>query len=51
VALRRFFEVDRHSIVVAALDALQREGSVGPVVLTQAIDRYGLTDEGAPWQR
>jgi pyruvate dehydrogenase E1 component len=49
-ALRRFFEVDRHSIVVAALDGLARKRRLARDVLVRAIDRYGL-DAGAaaPW--
>ncbi len=49
-ALRRFFEVDRHHIVLAALDALARSGSIERGVLAQAIARYGLSsDSSAPW--
>jgi pyruvate dehydrogenase E1 component len=44
--LRRFFEVDRHSIVVAALAAL------GDARATQAAKRYGVDPGGAPaWAR
>jgi len=50
--LRRFFEVDRHSIVVAALDALARDGVVGPATVGKAIERYHIETENAPpWQR
>ena len=50
LALRRFFEVDRHSIVVAALDALARQGQVTPQTVAQAIERYGVgTQSAAPW--
>jgi pyruvate dehydrogenase E1 component len=50
--LRRFFEVDRHSIVVAALDALARSGALAASVQAEAIRRYGLDAEAAaPWGR
>ncbi|MDD3609303.1 MAG: pyruvate dehydrogenase (acetyl-transferring), homodimeric type [Halothiobacillaceae bacterium] len=41
-ALRRFFEVDSHSIVLAALTALVDEGTLDGAVLRQAIERYGI---------
>jgi pyruvate dehydrogenase E1 component len=45
--LRRFFEVDRHHVVLAALRALG-EGELAK----QAIDRYDIETEGAPpWRR
>jgi len=49
-ALRRFFEVDRHSIVLAALDGLARKRRLARDMLVRAIDRYGF-DAGAaaPW--
>ena len=37
--LRRFFEVDAASIVLAALEALVREGSVGAELLARAAAR------------
>jgi pyruvate dehydrogenase E1 component len=44
--LRRFFEVDRHSIVVAALAAL------GDARAAQAAKRYGIDPGTAPpWSR
>jgi pyruvate dehydrogenase E1 component len=44
--LRRFFEVDRHSIVVAAL------GALGDARATDAIKRYQIDPEVAPpWTR
>lgn len=50
VALRDFFEVDRHHIVLAALAALVEQGSLQAQVCQQAIDRYGLpTERGASW--
>lgn len=49
-ALRRFFEVDRHHIVVASLAAVAEEGSIPRANVKQAIERYGLTAEtDAPW--
>jgi pyruvate dehydrogenase E1 component len=44
-ALRSFFEVDRHHIVVAALDALADEGKLKRSVLAEAIERYGINPE------
>ena len=52
VALRRFFEVDRHHVALAALKALADEGAVEPVVVQSAIERYGIdTDPTPPWRR
>jgi pyruvate dehydrogenase E1 component len=46
-ALRRFFEVDRHHIALAALHALER-----PADAQRAIDSYDIDPEaGAPWLR
>ena len=46
-ALRRFFEVDRHHVVVAALRAIGEDGAAA-----DAIGRYGLDPEVAPpWHR
>ncbi|MDZ4269690.1 MAG: pyruvate dehydrogenase (acetyl-transferring), homodimeric type, partial [Mycobacterium sp.] len=48
--LRRFFEVDRHYVVVAALKALADDGDIKPAVVAEAITRYGLdTERAAPW--
>lgn len=41
-ALREFFEVDRHFIVLAALKALADDGVIGRDKLTEAINRYGI---------
>ena len=50
--LRRFFEVDRHHVAVAALDALAREGTVKPKLVQQAIEKYEIdTESNAPWAR
>ncbi len=45
-ALRRFFEVDRHHVVLAALTALRAQGVVDAATCAEAIARYGL-DAGA----
>ena len=48
--LRRFFEVDRHSVVVAALDALARGGNVDRAKVGEAIARYAVpADAPASW--
>jgi pyruvate dehydrogenase E1 component len=41
-ALRRFFEVDRHYVVVAALRELAAEGKVEPGVVAEAIAKYEI---------
>ncbi|MDR9754041.1 alpha-ketoglutarate dehydrogenase [Pseudomonas sp. SZMC_28357] len=49
-ALREFFEIDRHSIVLAALTSLAEEGVVDRQLCAEAIQRYGLdTDSAASW--
>ena len=49
-ALRSFFEVDRHQIVLAALDALARSGGIARAVLKEAITKYGIDAQApAPW--
>jgi pyruvate dehydrogenase E1 component len=49
-ALRRFFEVDRHHVVLAALDALRLKGVVSAQVCAQAIVAYGIDpDAPSPW--
>jgi pyruvate dehydrogenase E1 component len=45
--LRRFFEVDRHHVAVAALRALAAEGEVKASVVADAIARYDI-DPDAP---
>jgi pyruvate dehydrogenase E1 component len=52
-ALREFFEVDRASIVIAALKALVDEGDLEAKVLAEALARYGKgnSDGGASWER
>jgi pyruvate dehydrogenase E1 component len=44
-ALRRFFEVDRHYVAVAALKELADEGTVEPALVEQAIARYEIDPE------
>jgi pyruvate dehydrogenase E1 component len=46
-ALRRFFEVDRHYVTVAALKSLADRGAVEPARVQQAIERYEI-DPDAP---
>jgi pyruvate dehydrogenase E1 component len=45
--LRRFFEVDRHHVTVAALGALAREGRIENSVVADAIAKYEI-DPDAP---
>jgi len=45
--LRRFFEVDRHYVAVAALSSLAEEGAVPARTVADAIARYGI-DPGTP---
>ncbi|MDH6167471.1 pyruvate dehydrogenase E1 component [Variovorax boronicumulans] len=48
--LRRFFEVDRWHVVVAALKALADDGVIKHAVVAEAIAKYGLDAErAAPW--
>ena len=44
-ALRRFFEIDRHYIAVAALKELADAGDVEPARVQEAIERYELDPE------
>ncbi|QCP49778.1 alpha-ketoglutarate dehydrogenase [Trinickia violacea] len=52
-ALRAFFEVDRASIVIAALKALADEGEIDAAIVRAARERYEMTahPSAAPWQR
>ena len=45
--LRRFFEVDRHYVAVAALASLAEDGTVPAATVGDAISRYGI-DPGKP---
>ena len=50
--LRRFFEVDRFHVAIAALKALADEGEIGSQVVAGAIERYGIDpDLPNPWAR
>ena len=46
-ALRRFFEVDRHHIALAALAALRETGEISAEQCAQAIERYGIAANAA----
>ncbi|MBD9577877.1 pyruvate dehydrogenase (acetyl-transferring), homodimeric type [Pseudomonas sp. PDM23] len=43
--LRHFFEVDRHWVVLAALEALADRGDIEPKVVAEAIAKFGLDPE------
>jgi pyruvate dehydrogenase E1 component len=43
--LRRFFEVDRYYVAVAALSALAEDGALPAATVADAISRYGLAAE------
>jgi pyruvate dehydrogenase E1 component len=45
VKLRRFFEVDRHYVTVAALKALAEDGLVEPAAVARAIESYAIDGE------
>ncbi|HSD21886.1 MAG TPA: pyruvate dehydrogenase (acetyl-transferring), homodimeric type [Anaeromyxobacter sp.] len=48
--LRRFFEVDRHHVAVAALSALAGEGKIPAAKVAEAIEKYGIDPaKPAPW--
>jgi pyruvate dehydrogenase E1 component len=50
VKLRKFFEVNRFYVAVAALKALADDGEIKPEVVEQAIKKYGLdTERPDPW--
>jgi pyruvate dehydrogenase E1 component len=51
IALRRFFEVDRQHIALAALGLLAGQGQVEAATVRAAIERYGIDAEAiAPWR-
>lgn len=51
-ALRRFFEVDRHHVVLAALHARVRAGALEAAALGRAMQQYGIDPNlAAPWSR
>jgi pyruvate dehydrogenase E1 component len=48
--LRRFFEVDRHYVTVAALKALAEDGEVPGAKVAEALAKYRIdADKPAPW--
>jgi pyruvate dehydrogenase E1 component len=48
--LRRFFEVDRHYVTVAALKALADEGTLPAATVADAMKKYGIdATKPAPW--
>ncbi len=50
--LRKFFEVDRYHVVIAALNALANQGKVDKQTVQVAIDKYGINTEVEPsWTR
>jgi pyruvate dehydrogenase E1 component len=50
--LRQFFEVDRHQVVLAALESLARDGGVDHATLRAAQQRYAAgAASAAPWDR
>jgi pyruvate dehydrogenase E1 component len=50
VKLRKFFEVNRYYVAVAALKSLAEDGEIKPEVVDQAIKKYGLdTERPDPW--
>ncbi len=50
--LRRFFEVDRQHIAVAALQALALDGAVPARIVAEALDAYGIDVDAMPsWSR
>jgi pyruvate dehydrogenase E1 component len=48
-ALRRFFEIDRTSIVLAGIRALADDGSLSNSMVSEAMQRYGFDSSPAPW--
>jgi pyruvate dehydrogenase E1 component len=51
VTLRKFFEVDRHYVAIAALSALADEGALPKTKIGAAIKKYGIeTEKPAPWK-
>jgi pyruvate dehydrogenase E1 component len=48
--LRRFFEVDRYYVTVAALNALADTGQIEATIVQQALEKYDLAaSKPAPW--
>jgi pyruvate dehydrogenase E1 component len=40
--LRQFFEVDRHFVTIAALQALAAEGTIDKAAVAKALEKYGV---------
>ncbi|WP_428423319.1 alpha-ketoglutarate dehydrogenase [Methylibium sp.] len=50
-ALRAFFEIDRHHVVLAALSSLARNGVIESSVCAHAMERYQIrVADHAPWE-
>lgn len=50
-ALREFFEVNRHYVVLAALNGLAESGQIDAAKVAEAISKYGInTNKANPWQ-
>jgi pyruvate dehydrogenase E1 component len=47
-ALRRFFEIDRHYVAVAALTELADAGTVDRKLVAQAIKKYEIDADAPP---
>jgi pyruvate dehydrogenase E1 component len=47
-ALRAFFEIDRCSVVIAALASLAKEALIAREVVANAIERYGVNSSAPP---
>ena len=48
--LRRFFEVNRHYVVLAALKGLAEDGEVPAAKVAEALKKYGIdAEKPAPW--
>lgn len=45
--LRKFFEIDRYNIVVAALYALAQEGQIANSIVQEALERFSIDTETA----
>jgi pyruvate dehydrogenase E1 component len=43
--LRKFFEVNRYYVVIAALKALSDEGSIEPKVVSEAMRKFRIDPE------
>jgi pyruvate dehydrogenase complex dehydrogenase (E1) component len=43
--LRRFFEIDTNSIVLATVSALEREGSVKKGLTKEIVEKWGISRE------